>query len=331
MSGTQVVTPQALRRSDQTTWLERFAADVRHGLTVQPRQLPSRYLYDDLGSALFDAICLLPWYPITRAERRLLAADRRAITRHAAPLGTIVELGTGNGEKLRTLLAATDGTDELAVHLVDLSGAALAATARALDAFDHVRVTPHRASYEAGLQEAAGSFPATGRALVLFLGSNIGNFDPSASDAFLGSVRRALRAGDLLLLGADLVKAPRMMELAYDDPLGVTAAFNRNLLVRVNRELEGNFDVDRFAHRAVWNESASRMEMHLVARTRQRVAVRAAGVELVIAEGETIWTESSYKYRVDEIGRMLRASGFEVRDQWIDAGDAFALTLAEAA
>jgi uncharacterized SAM-dependent methyltransferase len=169
-----------------------------------------------------------------------------------------------------------------------------------------------------------------GRRLALFLGSNIGNFDPTGRDAFLRSVRSALQARDALLLGVDLLKPERELLLAYDDPLGVTAAFNLNLLARINRELQGDFDLENFTHRAVWNEGRSRIEMHLRSRRRQRIRIREAALDFVMAEGEMIWTESSYKYDPPQIVSMLEAAGFGVRAQWIDAADRFALTLAEA-
>ena len=165
---------------------------------------------------------------------------------------------------------------------------------------------------------------------MLFLGSNIGNYDPPGARAFVRGVRSRLTAGDAFLLGADLVKPPRELQLAYDDPLGVTAAFNRNLLVRINRELGGDFDVNAFDHEAVWNEEESRIEMHLVARSAQQVNVSAAQLEFSMAPGERIWTESSYKYRPEDVDHLLQPAGFRVTQRWIDRADHFALTLAEA-
>jgi len=307
----------------------RFAADVRHFLTQRPRQLPSRYLYDELGSVLFEAICLLPWYPLTRAELRLLSAHAREIL--DAGVATVVELGSGSGAKLSALIAeAGTGRGSLDLHLVDVSRSALAQAGRALEAFADVRVVPHETTYENGLEEFRLAKPAAGRSLALFLGSNVGNYDPPGRDAFLATVRTALSAGDGLLLGADLLKPERELLLAYDDPLGVTAAFNRNLLSRIDRELRGDFDLDGFAHRALWNEERARIEMQLLSRRRQRVTVREADLDFVMAEGEMIWTESSYKYEPDRIVSMLERSGFRVRAQWIDGVDHFALTLAEA-
>ena len=309
----------------------RFAADVQYYLLQDPRQLPSRYLYDALGSALFEAICRLPWYRITRAEERLLATHGADVLRRVAPLSTIVELGSGSGEKLRILVEqAGAAADRLHVHLVDVSSAALEASARALESAADVQVTTDQASYEDGLREFHARHDPDGRVLVMFLGSNIGNYDPPSSKAFVRSVRSHLRAGDAFLLGADLVKRERELHLAYDDPLGVTAAFNRNLLVRINRELGGDFDVGAFAHEAAWNEEESRIEMHLVARSAQQVHVAAAQITFDMEQGERIWTESSYKYRPDEVVALLNGAGFRLEMQWIDAADRFALTLVEA-
>jgi L-histidine Nalpha-methyltransferase len=306
-----------------------FAGEVRHFLTQRPRQLPSRYLYDDVGSALFEAICRLPWYPLTRAELRLLEGHAREIL--GAGVTTIVELGPGSGAKLSALIAgAGDDRGRLQVHLVDVSGSALAEAERALEGHDDVRVVTHRATYETGLRELSLTRSSPGRRLALFLGSNIGNFDPPGRDAFLATVRSALDRGDAFLLGVDLLKPVPGLILAYDDPLGVTAAFNLNLLRRINHELQGDFDLREFSHRAIWNEEASRIEMHLHSERRQRIAVRGADLAFVMEPGETIWTESSYKYRPQDIVSMLERSGFGVRAQWIDAVDRFALTLAEA-
>ena len=306
-----------------------FAADVRHYLTQRPRQLPSRYLYDDLGSALFEAICRLPWYTLTRAELRLLEAHAGEIL--DAAVTSLVELGPGSGAKLSALIAGTRSRrGALDVHLVDVSGSALAQAERALEEHPGIRVVSHRATYEAGLEEVRRIRSVAGRRLALFLGSNIGNFDPPGRDVFLHGVRSCLDRGDGLLLGVDLDKPPEDLLLAYDDPLGVTAAFNVNLLRRINDELGGDFDLGGFAHRAVWNDGAARVEMHLRSRRRQTIAVRDAGLTLVMDPDETIWTESSYKYRPQEINAMLAGAGFGVRAQWIDLVDRFALTLADA-
>ena len=306
-----------------------FAEDVAHYLTQSPRQLPSRYLYDDLGSSLFEAICRLPWYRIAKTEQSLLSDHATSIFSRLPAISTVVELGPGSGEKLLTLMAAAPGP-AVTVHLVDVSRAALDQAAIGLATLPSLTVVAHESTYLEGL--AAACRPARRRrrrrSLVVFLGSNIGNFDPPAADHFLQGVRDALGSGGALLLGTDLVKPEADLLLAYDDPLGVTAAFNLNLLVRVNRELDGDFDVRQFEHRAIWNAAESRVEMHLVSRSRQRVQVRGAGMDITFDAGELIWTESSYKYRAEDLAPLLARAGFRLAGQWREAG--FALTLARA-
>jgi len=310
-----------------------FAADVRRDLALSPKQLQSKYLYDALGSSLFEAICRLPWYRITRAERRLLeqrapdvVARLTSMTADAVPL--LVELGCGSGEKLVVLAEALQRAGGHGrVHLIDISSQALEQSERTLGRLRHFSVVGHRETYEVGLRHAAEQRDDGHPMLVLLLGSNIGNFDTPAADEFLREIRSALAPGDFLLLGADLVKPERDLLLAYDDPLGVTAAFNRNLLVRINRELEGTFEVGNFAHRAIWNPGAQRIEMHLESLADQSVAIRAAGITVRFARGERIWTESSYKYDQSQIERMGERAGFIVAEQWIDHEARFALTL----
>jgi L-histidine N-alpha-methyltransferase len=314
--------------AEEASERQAFADDVRYYLSLQPRQLPSRYFYDAVGSALFEAICRLPWYPVTRAETRLIERHAHGIVGHLDPLSTVIELGPGSGEKLALLVESGRTRPEpLTVHLVDVSPTALASAAQVLSRLDATTVLTHQTDYESGLAQVASGPRAGGRALVLFLGSNIGNFDPPGAAAFLRGIRSSLMNDDALLNGTDLVKSERELVLAYDDPLGVTAAFNRNLLVRINRDLDGDFDLDAFSHRALWNADASRMEMHLVCRRRQRVNIRAAGLVLALEEGESIWTESSYKYLPETVHGMLERAGFAVVEQWLDDEHGFALTL----
>ncbi len=305
-----------------------FARDVRRDLALTPKQLQSKYLYNGLGSALFEAICRLPWYRITRAEARLLG---RFAAEMVGPLEdpiTLVELGCGSGEKLALLAERLrDRRKRVLVHLIDISQDALELSERTLGALEHVSVVGHRATYEVGLRHAASQRPAAGTMLVLFLGSNIGNFDRPAADEFLAEIRAALMPGDALLLGADLVKPEGELLLAYDDPLGVTAAFNRNLLARMNTELLADFDLSAFAHRAVWNPIERRIEMHLESLRAQTVRIERADCVVEFARGERIWTESSYKYDPDEVVRMGADAGFRLHQQWIEPEARFALTL----
>jgi len=308
-----------------------FAADVHYYLSLQPRQLPSQYFYDALGSALFDAICRLPWYRVTRAEQRLLVRHAADVLQRAGSIARIVELGPGNGEKLATLIdCGRSAASPLDLDLVDVSAAALSLASRTLAQLPRVRVHLHEHSYEAGLLEIAAAPRPAGPTLLLFLGSNIGNFDRPGAAAFLRTIRASLRPGDALLLGADLVKPDRELLLAYDDPLGVTAAFNRNILERINRELGGNFVLGEYAHEAVWNADESRVEMHLVCRTAQQVEIAATDLVLTLAPDERIWTESSYKFTPEDIAARLQSAGFEPVAKWVDDEDRFGLTLARA-
>lgn len=305
-----------------------FAEDVGAFLSRSPRQLPSRYLYDALGSALFDAICRLPWYGLTRAERQLLERHGTAILDACAPLTDLVELGPGNGEKLMALLLARDdAAPSLRVHLVDVSRAALAIASGLVSGLHAVQVVTHQTTYEAGLADVSREQSGHGRTLALFLGSNLGNFHPPDAEALLRQMYDALQPGDLFLMGVDLVKPEADLVRAYDDPLGVTAAFNRNLLVRMNRELGADFDVAAFRHRAIWNARESRIESYLVSGRAQQVHIPAAGLTVALAADEAIWSESSYKFTVDGVFAVLEAAGFARRHAWVDDEAQFALTL----
>ena len=309
----------------------RLAEDVRLGLGLSQKQLPPRYLYDALGSQLFEAICELPEYRITRAERRLLVAHAATICAGLASPVTLVELGGGSGEKLALLVESLARTlSHLKVELVDVSATALDLATRTLGRFPGVPVTQHQVPYEDGLQRVADRRSGDDTMMVAFLGSNIGNLDPAEARTFLGAVRSTLQAGDRLVLGVDLVKPDAELVRAYDDPLGVTAAFNKNLLGRLNRELGADFDLDQFAHRAVWNGSASRVEMHLESLRAQVVSIPGADCRVRFAEGESIWTESSYKYEIEGIAALTAAAGFDRRDRWVDAEACFVVAAFDA-
>ena len=307
---------------------EALVRDVVEGLTSRPRRLAAKYLYDALGSHLFEAICELPWYRITRGERALLMRERDAILAPLDDPATLIEFGGGNGEKLAILAAGLARQGRAAtVHLIDISETALARASRTVAHHPLVTVHRHRASYAEGLRTAVAELDPRRPAMVLFLGSNIGNLAPDEADRFLAAIAGALRPGDSLLLGTDLVKPEQDLILAYDDPLGVTAAFNRNLLVRLNRELDADFDLEQFAHHVVWNARESRVESYLVSRAEQTVCIPAADCCVRFAAGESIWTESSYKYRPDAVVTTVERTGFTCAAQWIEPDAAFALTL----
>jgi dimethylhistidine N-methyltransferase len=307
-----------------------FAEDVRRGLSSRPKRIPAKYLYDPLGSRLFDAICELPSYGITRAESALLRRSARRMVDPLAAPTTVMELGSGNGEKLALMvdaLRARTLNSRLDVHVIDISEEAIASSLQRLGTKPGVTVSPHGSTYEQGLAEVATARRRRGSMLVLFLGSSIGNFEPDEAATLLRAIRATLRSGDALLLGADLVKPEAELLLAYDDPIGVTAAFDKNVLARINRELGGAFDLSSFCHRARFDREASRVEMHLVSQCAQAVRIEAARCEAVFREGESIWTESSLKFTVESVATLGRAAGFRCHEQWVDAEARFCETL----
>jgi dimethylhistidine N-methyltransferase len=296
-----------------------FAADVRAGLSKTPqKELPSSYLYDNIGSALFEAITLLPEYGLTRADARLLQRYAPDIVRHLPGRLTVVELGSGSGAKTRWILEALAQRHPAVYYPIDISRAALARCIGELEDLRGVDIVPLARPYLSGMAEIASRRKPDERLLVLFLGSTIGNFEDGEAVRFLGEVRNQLVAGDALLLGTDLEKPVPQLLLAYDDPTGVTAAFNLNLLARINRELDGDFELRSFVHQARYNGNQRRIEMHLGAKRRQTVSIRGADFTFSIEEGETIWTEACHKYRPSDLARMARRCGFTPGAQWVD-------------
>jgi L-histidine Nalpha-methyltransferase len=310
------------------THVSEFGACVRDCLTKSgQRELPSKYLYDEVGSALFETISVLPEYGLTRADARLLHRYAHEIVDVLPSPVHVAELGSGSGKKTRWILEALAERQKTFYFPIEISPSALAACEKELGQIDLVSIVGYEQTYLEGLRKVAQRREEGEHLLVLFLGSTIGNFDRDAGDAFLRSVRETLWEGDALLLGTDLEKGVDEQILAYDDPAGVTAAFNKNLLARINRELGGDFDLNQFAHEARWNSSERRIEMHLRSLSRQRVEIPAAGLRITLDEGETIWTESSHKYRVDEAAEMAARTGFRCEGQWIDQEWPFAQNL----
>jgi dimethylhistidine N-methyltransferase len=302
-----------------------FAREVRRGLTrAGQKTLPCRYLYDDIGSALFEAITFLPEYGLTRADARLVGRYAEEIAARAPGRVIVVELGSGTGTKTRAILERF-GPRQAAYYPIDVSHAALERCARELAGTG--TIVPLEMNYLEGLQQVAGQRGSDETLLVLFLGSTIGNFEPDEAADFLASVEEWLEPGDVLLLGTDLVKPVEQMLVAYDDPAGVTAAFNLNLLARINRELEGDFDLRQFDHVARYDADAQRIEMHLRSRSQQVVNIGKAELLVEFLPGETIWTEVSHKFRPEEIAGLARAAGFRLERQWIDCEWPFAENL----
>ena len=294
-----------------------FASDVRVGLSKRQKELHSKYLYDELGSALFDAITFLPEYGLTRADERLLLAFGGEMVAATGGSIDVIELGSGSGRKTRRILeAAGSSQPELHYYPIDVSSEALARCS--LEARNLAEVHPLEETYLAGVDQAVACRRPGHSFLVLFLGSTIGNFERNCAEAFLRDLRQRLQPGDALLLGADLVKSRERLILAYDDPTGVTAAFNLNLLGRANRELGANFDLRSFRHLARYNENDRRIEMHLHALRDQDVTFTAVDFSIHIRAGETIWTESSHKYQLQELPAMAARAGFTPLKHWVD-------------
>jgi L-histidine N-alpha-methyltransferase len=297
--------------------LTQFAYDVREGLgTAEQKQLPPSYLYDEVGSALFEAITLVPEYGLTRADARLLKRHAAELADNLTPGSLVAELGSGTGAKTRHILAALGRPQVVEYYPIDVSAAALRACAMELDSV--ARVTPVNATYLEGLRRANRARRPGQNLLLLFLGSTIGNFARPAASAFLADVRSLLVEGDALLLGADLVKAVPRMLCAYDDAAGVTAAFNKNLLARMNRELCANFDLRHFEHEVRWNDEERRIEMHLRSISDQIVEIPGADLTITLEDGETIWTESSHKFDLCELQGIAAQAGFEEQACWVD-------------
>ncbi len=296
-----------------------FAADVRDGLTrIGQKELPSKYLYDDVGSALFEVISRLPQYGLTRADERLLRRHADEIVDRVGGPVAVAELGSGSGKKTRWLLEAFCRRQRTSYYPVEISRSALVMCERELSDIDSISIVGFEREYLDGLLEVA-SYRKIGQSLfVLFLGSTIGNFDRPAAVKFLNSVRSILLPGDSLLLGADLEKPAAQLLGAYDDELGVTAAFNLNLLARINRELGADFDLPEFAHRAKINREVRSVEMHLESKRKQVVNIPEAEISVQFEAGETIWTESSHKYTAEEVVETGREAGFRCERQWID-------------
>ena len=305
-----------------------FATDVRAGLTRPgQKELPSKYLYDNVGSALFEVISHLPEYGLTRADERLLCRHADEIVDRLSGPVAVAELGSGSGKKTRWLLEALCRRQRTSYYPVEISHSALVMCEKELRDIDRISIVGFEREYLDGLLEVAAYRKSGQQLFVLFLGSTIGNFDRPAGVKFLAEVRHILQPGDALLLGTDLEKPSAQLLAAYDDELGVTAAFNLNLLSRVNRDLGADFDLREFVHVAKINTEARSVEMHLQSRRRQIVSIPAAEIVVEFGEGETIWTESSHKYSAGEMIETARNAGFRCENQWIDEQWPFAENL----
>jgi dimethylhistidine N-methyltransferase len=316
------LTPTQPARRDATSVDSCFLTEVLRGLSAARKTLPSKYFYDAEGSRLFEAICELPEYYLARTEAALLAGVAPALSGYVADGAALVEFGSGASVKTRLILDATPQIDMYVP--IDISQAALSQAAEAIKADYHsLNVMPLVEDFTRALQlpSAVRSRPIVG----FFPGSTIGNFQPAEAVRFLRRVRELLGDGALFVVGADLAKAPEVLLPAYDDAQGVTAAFNRNLLARINRELGATLDLDTFDHRAVWNEAESRIEMHLVS-SRDQTA-RIGRRTIMFTEGEVIHTENSHKYRPESFATLAERGGWRVKTVWTSGAPSFGVFL----
>jgi L-histidine N-alpha-methyltransferase len=306
--------------------LASFADEVETGLTGKPKSLPCRFLYDAAGSLLFEEICELPEYYLTRAERQILEQRSDSIARRFDRRPVLVELGSGSSAKTRLLIEAFVQTHQRLRYVpIDISPSILETSARELlRRYDALEVRAVASEYEEGLRQLRRE---NGHAKVIaWLGSTIGNLDRDQALVFLGQVRRAMAPPDRMLLGVDLRKSSEVLEPAYDDGSGVTARFSLNLLERINRELGGTFDVAAFRHSAVYHEEEGRVAIHVVSRKRQRVAVEELELEVKFDVGEGIHIEDSFKYSMGEVQALAKGAGLSVEDTWLDDGGRFSLS-----
>lgn len=313
----------ALKKSQNT-----LAEDVRRALTARAKWLPCKYFYDPDGNALFDQISELPEYYLTRVETAILKRHAPSIIECCLSDLELIELGSGSSTKIRYLIeSCLTGQQELTYYAVDISPGGLEnGTRQLLRDYPRLRVVGVVGEFEDGLRYMTRE--AGGPRLVVFLGSTIGNFTEDEIASFFTMLRRHLRPIDRFLLGVDLIKDPAVLEAAYDDAQGITARFNLNLLVRLNRELSANFDPAGFRHRAVWNPARSRIEMHLVSLRHQRVRIADLDLDIEFRQDETIHTENCHKYSREHMQSLLTDHGFQVLGRFSDPQDQFCLFLA---
>lgn len=304
-----------------------FAEDVVRGLTASPKRLSCHWFYDEIGSQLFEQICDLPEYYLTRCERSILEKRAEEIAARFSGSTTLVELGSGSASKTRLLIEAfLERHGRLQFAPIDISKTMLEESAvELLDDYPALEIRALAGRYESGLAHLARGHVSP--KLTLWLGSSVGNLDRPKAAHFLREVRAGMAPDDRLLIGIDLRKDRLTLEAAYDDSDGVTARFDLNLLERINREHGGHFDVSKFAHRATWRADSGRVESHLVSRVSQRVRIDEVDLEVSFAAGETIHTENSYKYSQDEIDWLARTASMEREASWLDADGLYTLNL----
>lgn len=304
-----------------------FADDVCNGLSAPSKHLSSKYFYDEVGSALFDVITLLPEYYLTRAETEILHEWGWEIVRALGNPVEFIELGSGSAIKTRILIEeALRVQRSLRYSPIDISAEALRASAQSLVAsYADISVTAYAGDYFSIL--GTEHLHRQSRMMVMFMGSNLGNYEPAQARKLMGGIASSLKPGDGLLLGLDLKKDARVLELAYDDPTGVTAAFNKNLLARINRELGGHFDLHAFRHVAHYDERAGAVRSHLESLNAQQIGIDAINLTVSLEQGERVHTESSYKFSEQDIVDLGRVAGLRLERSWTDRQKRFSVNL----
>lgn len=306
---------------------EPFANNVLNGLSKDPKTLSPKYFYDETGSQLFEQICELPEYYLTRTERTIIKRYSNEIARMSDRNSDLIELGSGSSSKTRLIIEAfLKHYSKLHYIPIDISKSIIVGSAKALlRRYSKLTITALVSDYLTAL--SALKQKNIHKKLILFLGSSIGNFDKKEAVNFLTKIHEAMNEQDLLLIGMDLLKDKNILVPAYDDAQGVTAKFNLNLLVRMNRELDADFDPSNFRHKAIFNEKESRIEMHIESTQTQTVTIGQIGRTFTFEKGETIHTENSYKFSKDEISDMAAECGFELQHAWYDDKSWFSLNL----
>jgi L-histidine Nalpha-methyltransferase len=324
----------------QNKEFEDFAADVERGLAAQSKYVSPKYLYDEVGSQLFEQICLQPEYYLTRTEASILNKHAPVISKLVGSNIEIIELGSGSSSKTAILLSYLSLQKKRIYYFpIDISSSILMESTRRLKSqFPNVSIIGIRSDYNLGIDKAAAAAAAGCKSsernqeipdmkLVLFLGSSIGNFELIEARSLLGSVRKKLHTNDLLLVGFDLQKDESVLNAAYNDKAGITAKFNLNLLARINRELDGNLELGKFEHHAFYSREQQRMEMHLVSKTNQQLYIGALGKTFAIRKGESIHTENSYKYTLNQIAALADDCGFTLEKNFMDKNRWFNVAL----
>ena len=307
--------------------VDQFAMDVDHGLSSKQKSIPPKYFYDAIGSQLFEQICDLPEYYLTRTEAEILRKNAQAIVGNLKEESVLVELGSGSSTKTRILIEVLLEKQQYLHYIpIDLARDILVeSSGKLLEEYEKLEITAYVANYHVAL--AILREKEIANKLILFLGSSIGNLDPKDAKNFLKLIRNDMDETDRFLIGVDLKKAREILEPAYDDPQGVTAAFSLNLLERINREMDANFDLTKFQFRSFYNEDLGRIEAYLVSLKSQTTRIEKIGKEFFIEKGETIHVENSYKYSIEEIEALSQYAGFKLESTWLDDQNLFSVNL----